>query len=374
MNKSTISVLMPDTEGELGIKVLRCLSVVPHLKVFSLSREKWNSARLSRHHSGFFSHTVDTFDTRRLEVILEHTQRLKPDALLPIDQPTIRLLSEHRDVFRGLVALPPLPDLKSMEIAENKWRLTDVLEREGIPYPKTVHVNPQAWREIDFNALTYPVLTKPVEGAGGTGIQFFDTPQSLEAYFQQTTDPGDIIIQSFIRGYDLGCSVLCENGEVKAYTIQKGVIPGDKRFEPPSTVAFIQDEQVIRNVQKMMRALNWSGVANIDHRYDEDAKDAKILEINPRFWGSVLGSVVAGINFPYLMVQRALKQEIPAQSYRLFRYAKPEKTPKLLFKKYFRGDDTLRSITDSGLPYTLLDPGPELIKYFNKVVERFTDR
>lgn len=373
MSQKQITVLMPDTEGELGIKVLRCLAEASNLKIYCLSREAWNSARLSRHHAGFFSHKVDTFDERRLEVIFDHVRRLKPDVLLPVDQPTIRLLSKHRDAFHGIAALPPLPPLSGMDIAENKWLLTNVMEKEAIPYPRTLHANNRDWSTIDPSKLAYPVLTKPVTGAGGTGIEIFNSAKELEMYLKAYQQSDDLVIQSFIPGIDLGCSVLCENGVIKAYTIQKGVRPGNKRFEPPSVVEFLHSEQIFHNAEKLMRALNWSGVANIDHRYNEETGEASILEINPRFWGSVLASVVAGINFPELMIHAAMGMEIPPQTYQAIRYAKPEQTPKLLARKYFKGDKTIHSISETGLPYTLKDPGPEFIKYVNKFLERFYD-
>src|SRR2546428_697479 len=50
-----------------------------------------------------------------------------------------------------------------------------------------------------------------------------------------------------------------------------------------------------------MQALKWSGIVNIDFIYDENDKQAKILEVNPRYWQSLLGSLFAGVNFPYLV-------------------------------------------------------------------------
>jgi len=68
-----------------------------------------------------------------------------------------------------------------------------------------------------------------------------------------------------------------------AYTIQRGVIPGRERFQPPAGIEFVHQEQVIKNVKRLMQALKWSGIVNIDFIYDENDKQAKILEVNPRY-------------------------------------------------------------------------------------------
>ncbi len=372
MNDKPLTILIPDGETDLALKVLRCLSLVPNLQVKILCREKWNPIRLSRHHSGFHTHTVDAFDRERLDVILDLAKKLKVDIILPVDQASIRLIAAHLEEVKSVAALPPIASADVIDIAADKWLLTNVLERENIPYPKSVLYRSEKPNEHDFTQFTYPVLTKPLDAAGGTGIIFFDNPAELRRYLETEDHPKKLVIQSYIRGYDLGCSVLCQNGEIKAYTMQKGIKPGAKRFEPPSSIIFIKENEIYQNIEKLMRALNWSGVANIDLRYDEDKLEAKILEINPRYWASVIGSLVAGINFPYLACQLSVSQDFPKPEYKLIRYTKPEAAAKLLLKKYFRGDTTVRSIKDTGLPYTLTDIGPELIKYYSRFLEKFS--
>jgi len=69
---------------------------------------------------------------------------------------------------------------------------------------------------------------------------------------------------------------------------------------------------VISEVRKVMRKFNWHGVANIDIRRDHRTKKIYILEINGRYWGSVIGSLTrAGLNFPDIAANYALGFRIP---------------------------------------------------------------
>ena len=61
----------------------------------------------------------------------------------------------------------------------------------------------------------------------------------------------------------------------------------------------------------LMQALKWSSIVNIDFIYDENDKQAKILEVNPRYWQSLLGSLFAGVNFPYLAYLASLHIDFP---------------------------------------------------------------
>jgi predicted ATP-grasp superfamily ATP-dependent carboligase len=373
MNNKPISILIPDGETNLALKVLRCLGQVRNLSVKILSSEKWNPIRLSRHHSGFFTHNLKEFNRKRLELILDLARQLKVDIILPVDQDTIRLTSEYREEVESVAALPPASTPAAIDIALDKWRLAELLKKEKIPFPDSILFQSEKPDEHDLTKMKYPVLTKPLEGAGGTGIAFFDNPSELSIYLKDKAPSKRLMIQSFIRGYDVDCSVLCKNGEIKAYTIQKGILPGRKRFEPPSSIEFVQHKQVYDNTEKLMRALNWSGVACMDLRYDEDKKEPKILEVNPRYWASVIGSMVAGINFPYLACQLSMSLDFPRPEYKLVRYTKPESALKLLIKQYLKGGTPVGSIKDTGLPYTLTDMGPEFIKYTAKFLERFSE-
>lgn len=373
MRKSPlISILIPDGEGLLPLKVLRCLGQVPNTKVSILSREKWNPIRFSKHHSGFFSHVIDEFDRNRLNVILNLAKQLKVDIILPIDQPTIRLISMYREEVQSVASLPPLAPPDTIDIASDKWRLTEILTKARIPFPKTILFQGEAVDEHKLTQLSFPVLTKPLDSAGGTGIKFFDNLSSLIAYLNHETHPKKLVIQSFVRGYDLICNVLCQDGEIKAHTIQRGIRPGAKRFEPPSSYEFIRQEQVYNNTEKLMRALKFSGIACIDLRYDEVKNETAVLEVNPRYWGSVVASLAAGINFPYLACQLGMNLDFPKPAYELVRYTKPEVAFKLLLKKYLNGDKTIRTLKETGLPYTFADLGPEFIKYFTEFLERFS--
>jgi len=78
---------------------------------------------------------------------------------------------------------------------------------------------------------------------------------------------------------------------------------GKSKYRAAVGIEFVYDERVVQVVERLMRLLNWSGVAHIDLRFDQDEDEIKVIEINGRYWGSLLGSLNAGINFPALAVQ-----------------------------------------------------------------------
>jgi len=56
----------------------------------------------------------------------------------------------------------------------------------------------------------------------------------------------------------------------------------------PSTVAeSIYDEELKRQGLLLLEALNWHGVAMVEFKKDSRDNEFKLMEINPKFWGSL---------------------------------------------------------------------------------------
>ena len=51
----------------------------------------------------------------------------------------------------------------------------------------------------------------------------------------------------------------------------------------------------------LLNSLKWNGVAMVEFRIDKNTSIPKLMEINPRFWGSLETAIFAGVDFPYLV-------------------------------------------------------------------------
>jgi predicted ATP-grasp superfamily ATP-dependent carboligase len=62
----------------------------------------------------------------------------------------------------------------------------------------------------------------------------------------------------------------------------------------------------MNGAESLISELGWSGVANIDMRFDARHHMPLVLELNGRYWLSLLGSLNAGVNFPLLACEICL--------------------------------------------------------------------
>jgi predicted ATP-grasp superfamily ATP-dependent carboligase len=127
-----------------------------------------------------------------------------------------------------------------------------------------------------------------------------------------------------------------------------------------------------------MASLKWTGLANIDLIYDIRRKQYLVLEINPRYWLTLEGSLFAGVNFPWLYCQtvKGVNYEVPAYNEAKFVNLKGlVASLKKDLKNLFSGE--LLWI-QSPLKYALQDPLPMVYHFIwrtkNLLVRRITGK
>lgn len=222
-------------------------------------------------------------------------RRWSIDVALPVGVGGWRLLARRHDGLPAEVATPPAPSSRSIDIADDKRRFALFLREHRLPHPPTFVPgvdDPRKLRELPAR-----VLLKPARSAGGVGIRRVADADALSP---------DSLAQAEVEGVDYGVNLLCEGGRVLAATVQRAIEPSSRPFEYASGVEFVDEPELLDLARTLVRALDWSGVANIDFRRETATGRFLILEFNGRFWGSLLGSLSAGVNFPLLACRLAL--------------------------------------------------------------------
>ncbi|MBW4639633.1 MAG: ATP-grasp domain-containing protein [Gloeocapsa sp. UFS-A4-WI-NPMV-4B04] len=298
-----------------------------------------------------------------LNEIIEIIENTGIDIVFPATDVGFKFVAEYRDQLSNFCKVVASPSHDALHTALDKWSLHLFLNKHNIPVPKTILL-----REIEqFNQFNYPILLKPINGSGGENIQKFDTLEQANFQFIFNDSREAYIVQDYIVGYDIGCNVLCQNGQIIAYTIQEllGIEGG---FAPKiNKLKFVHNSAFIDIVARTMQSLQWSGVANLDLRYNSKTGQLNVLEINPRFWQSLMGSVSIGVNFPYLLYLLSSGISFEPVSYQEKYYAKIQR-----FIKDALNGSLEYSLSDTNIKYLLTDPNSVfqfmLYRFLKKIV------
>ena len=369
--RQPFSVLILDGESEFALFAAHCLARCPNVKIYALCESPWSPIRFSRYCRCITFKKSTKDDETILRTLANIVDENGIDVLLPTETKGISFAIDHREALSKFVSIPPLPDKKSFEIANDKWLLSRFLAENGIPGPKTVLVTEDIL-ENRLQDLEFPVLLKPTCACGGEGIIPFDHSTVLRRYLE-TLDleelRGRFILQPYLPGTVAGFNALSIQGEIIAMTMQRGIIPNTQKFAAAGAIEFIKDINLLEACSNLCSAFAWSGYANIDVLYDSRDQKVNILDLNARFWGSLRGSLAVGVNFPYLACLAALNIPFPRPDYDLGNYFHSKTALKLGLFKSFRKDPKRRvSVQETGLTFLLLDPLGEMIRAFQQEV------
>lgn len=392
-----ISILIPDGESTLTGHVVHSLSADRSIDIHVLSKDPDSAIQFSRFVKTFAVYDPkevgelqpgpevqgDTeteeliryhyYDASRsqhlIEAIRRRAKEVNATLLFPVDEHIVKVLSGHRDEIRAFIQLAPLPDQEMFLTGIDKWKLAQFLKAHQVPHPTTVKYTAGMSNEA-LQEIRFPVIIKPINLGNAQGIRSFETATELWEYLQHQKLTHEYIIQPLITGYDIDCSVLCRDGKIVAYTIQKAIIHPKKKYRAAVGIEFLKNDRVLAVVDSMMKHLNWSGVAHIDLRYDQDDDQVKVIEINGRYWGSLLGSTGAGVNFPLLAVDVATGRSFGMPEFKMARYFMgkapiPNMAKSLLTSRPVR-------LRETSLFYTLRDPMPVVREVLRKFRRRLS--
>jgi predicted ATP-grasp superfamily ATP-dependent carboligase len=368
----TFSVLIPDGESEFAVFVAHCFASFPNARLHVLSGQRWAPFRFSRYCHTYTFRPTGPDDESRLDAIEDLVKKYQIDVLLPTETSWLSFVVANREALSSFVAVAPVPCPRDFEIANNKWLLSQFLEEHHIASPPTLLVSQDELFNQLLETLDFPVLLKPVTAWGGEGIERFEDKTSLKRYLE-AQDPetvnGRFIAQSFLPGRIVGVNVLARDGDILATTMQTGIIPNTQEYAAAGAIEFIKEDSFSSMVRKLVQAVSWSGFANIDTLHDSRDDQLKILEINARFWGSLRGSLVAGVSFPYLACLAALNIPFPMPDYQLTRYFHPKTALRVGLRK-IQGENrgTRIPYQETGLRFLLADPLAEAMRALNQEV------
>ncbi|WFN35123.1 ATP-grasp domain-containing protein [Methanogenium sp. S4BF] len=232
------------------------------------------------------------------------------DIIMPNGEDEMLFFAKNAPLYDYSLAFP---DYATLETIIDKSHLMRFAEMHHISAPKTFFIDDPDFLHEIAHSLTYPAIIKPNRGRGGRGIVRVDSPDMVEeTYANILFQYGPSTIQEYIpftKRYS--SAVLTDN----TFEIQRICIIQEKRTYPLNTgpgcfVETVANEEIMNLTFDIMNALKIRGVTELDFVIDERDGKPKLLEINPRFWGSVQCAISAGVDFPFLLYEIATDNSI----------------------------------------------------------------
>ncbi len=232
------------------------------------------------------------------------------DIVLPVSTNVALACSAGRERIPARLPIPPLATLRR---ANDKSAVLALARKAGLPIPVTYA--PEDDEELDAvcGRVRYPAVVKLRDDAG-TALepgQRYAIGRSADeirsAYRRLHAIKPFPLIQEKVEGPGYGVGILAEQGRVLASFAHRRVREYPVTGGPSTICVSVVDERLTGYAAALIRELEWSGVAMVEFKKDDDYR---LMEVNPRFWGSLPLATRAGVNFPELLCRRAMGGEI----------------------------------------------------------------
>ncbi len=256
-----------------------------------------------------------------IEFLLNEIRKNHYECIFPMEEETLLLLAKYRsEISRYTYFLSP--DLEKIEFVRDKGNLMRFSEAHGIPIPKTHYLPPTQSLPPWGGGEGEGYVIKPRISSGSLGIVYVKERKDLSPCYQSVHKRFPFpLIQEWIPdgGGTYGFSALFnEESNVKATFVHKKL-----RMYPidggPSTLGEgVEHHQIMELGLSLLKSLNWVGVGMAEFKVDPRDGVPKLMEVNPRFWGSLQLAIVSGVDFPCLLLKMARRESFePVLCYRV---------------------------------------------------------
>ena len=235
------------------------------------------------------------------------------DVVLPMELTTQLFLAEHRERLASKVRIPFADAERTLRVHDKGFLAAFARER-GIECPATCC--PRGLEDAAGLAqgLPYPVLVKPRHSSGGRGIVRVERPEDFPAVYADVHArfPQPIVQECLPPdGEAIGVAVLLNfASEPRASFAYRRLREFPIAGGPSTLRESIRRPELQETAERLLSALGWVGVAMVEFKVDARDGRPKLLEVNPRFWGSLHHAIVCGVDFPFLTCRLALDGDV----------------------------------------------------------------
>lgn len=229
------------------------------------------------------------------------------EMLIPVADATLLPIMKHKEELEKYTIIP-YPDYEKFIKAYDKGKIVKLAQKLKIPVPKTYFIQDSKKLDAIAEKISYPIVLKARFSFGSRGVRIANSREELFKKYKELSEKfGDLILlQEYIPKRDeIGVYTLFNfNHEPVAVTVQRRIRSYPISGGPSTLRETIKGELAKRATEiafTLLRKLRWYGIAMVEFRIDPRDNTPKIMEVNPRFWGSLQLSILAGVDFPYLL-------------------------------------------------------------------------
>lgn len=285
-------------------------------RVIMLVEERGNYADYSRFVNKRYHYRGNSKEDY-VKFVLEVMTLEKIDTVVATGDATAALLCEYKNTLPNRVHVK-LPLFENFQKGYDKNKLMSLCREKGYPHPKTIDMSNIALDSNSLREFSYPGMLKPNCTTGGRGmVEVKSYNELLERYPDLHKKYGEYHLQQFVKAGGKQIKIqlyINDRKQLIAHSVQQKIRWYPNKGGSNTCAVSTENEQMVGICYQILKDIEWIGFADFDAIEDPDTGELLIMEINPRLPACIKGSMVAGINWPEIIVNDALG--LPQKKYK----------------------------------------------------------
>lgn len=307
--KKNIVAIVGDTQ--VGLWIVRNMAE-NGLCVHSVVRSKSGQSAWSRYSSSSWILKSQPGTKGYFEELNEICKRVNAGSIMPVSEGNHHNLIKNRNLFEPGIHIFS-PEKEIFEKATDKDYTHNLCVSLDIPVAKGTTLD-ELMKSKDIN-LSFPLVLRTrnqniPEKQAPWKAEYAENQDELNRLYKDVESFADnIIVQEYHRGAEDHIQVLMHNKEA----FMTGEYIGEHHMPLAGGVTVRRrscfHEKIKKDAVKLLKALDYEGIAGVQFHYDEENESYIFLEINPRFIGGTPTLIMAGFDSAYLLWQSWFEPE-----------------------------------------------------------------
>lgn len=228
----------------------------------------------------------------------ESVKQINPEFIIPVGSEAVKICSEK---YRELCLIPTK---ESLEIALNKDKMLILNSLSDVNYPECKlfsNLEELKLYSRDKNCVvksSNESLAKfdPLYVKSGSESEF----EKIEKYLSRGVK---LLMQERVSGVGRGFFCIAKEGKIISYYMHQRIREIPITGGSSTAAKSIFCAKMFNISKQIIEYLNWSGPLMIEYKYDETKQQYYLIELNPKFWGSLDLSYAVGLNFGKTLIE-----------------------------------------------------------------------
>lgn len=298
-DKNPVALVMGT--GICALGTIRSLKDDPAVPIILMGNKERGIAQYSKYVSDFFPCNEASAD--EINTALSAINK-KYEAVIPFaagaDFWISRLLEAPETLDHFILDVRPgYTDLMKKSVQQK------LAQKCGIPYPQSMEICTADDMDLASKSLTFPIVVKPVSRASGIvpfRIRAYKTPEKMLMELQTFLGETHFLASTEITGPDKNIYTygsFAVNGAVKSEYFGRKLTQRPLRYGVAGIAESTGKIQEIREYsRKLLKETAFTGISQIEFKYDQRDKKYYLMEINPRIWLWIQAASATGVNLP----------------------------------------------------------------------------